>query len=258
MWDRGVDVPARAKAKPPPHPDRAPGADRRRRPLPGQAHRGRHGPRLRRHLPRRPRGAARRRALARARRAALARVAAAPDRRPPQRRALGGRVHGRDAGRWEWTIEAWIDLFATWRDELARKVDVGQPDLSGRAQRGRRAPARRRRARQRRGRAPPRRPPPRRSPPTPQRRARPGAARAVERSRSAPRRTELARAARARRRPRAGALRLLVRALPALVGRLQRRRGAAARASPSWASTSSTCRRSTRSGAPTARAATTR
>ena len=26
------------------------------------------------------------------------------------------------AGRWEWTIEAWSDLFATWRDELQRKV----------------------------------------------------------------------------------------------------------------------------------------
>jgi starch synthase (maltosyl-transferring) len=30
-----------------------------------------------------------------------------------------------------WTIQAWVDLFAGWRDELARKVDVGQPDLSG-------------------------------------------------------------------------------------------------------------------------------
>jgi starch synthase (maltosyl-transferring) len=35
------------------------------------------------------------------------------------------------AGRWEWTIEAWSDLFATWRDELRRKVAAAQPDLAG-------------------------------------------------------------------------------------------------------------------------------
>jgi starch synthase (maltosyl-transferring) len=35
------------------------------------------------------------------------------------------------AGRWEWTIEAWSDVFATWRDELARKVAAGQQDLAG-------------------------------------------------------------------------------------------------------------------------------
>jgi starch synthase (maltosyl-transferring) len=34
-------------------------------------------------------------------------------------------------GRTKWTIQAWVDLFAGWRDELARKVDFGQPDLSG-------------------------------------------------------------------------------------------------------------------------------
>ncbi len=34
-------------------------------------------------------------------------------------------------GRWTWTIEAWIDAFASWRDELRRKVDAGEPDLSG-------------------------------------------------------------------------------------------------------------------------------
>jgi starch synthase (maltosyl-transferring) len=34
-------------------------------------------------------------------------------------------------GRWEWTIEAWSDLFATWRDELQRKVAAGQADLAG-------------------------------------------------------------------------------------------------------------------------------
>jgi starch synthase (maltosyl-transferring) len=34
-------------------------------------------------------------------------------------------------GRTQWNIQAWVDLFAGWRDELARKVDFGQPDLSG-------------------------------------------------------------------------------------------------------------------------------
>jgi starch synthase (maltosyl-transferring) len=34
-------------------------------------------------------------------------------------------------GRWEWTIEAWTDRFATWRDELQRKVAAGQEDLAG-------------------------------------------------------------------------------------------------------------------------------
>jgi starch synthase (maltosyl-transferring) len=34
-------------------------------------------------------------------------------------------------GRTQWTIQAWVDVFAGWRDELARKVEFGQPDLSG-------------------------------------------------------------------------------------------------------------------------------
>src|SRR3712207_3304915 len=37
-----------------------------------------------------------------------------------------------DIGRWQYTIEAWTDVFATWRDELARKVRAhppGQDDL---------------------------------------------------------------------------------------------------------------------------------
>ena len=34
-------------------------------------------------------------------------------------------------GRWEWTIEAWTDRFATWRDELQRKVAAAQEDLAG-------------------------------------------------------------------------------------------------------------------------------
>ena len=34
-------------------------------------------------------------------------------------------------GRWQWAIEAWSDVFATWRDELQRKIDAGQHDLAG-------------------------------------------------------------------------------------------------------------------------------
>src|SRR6516165_5915688 len=32
-------------------------------------------------------------------------------------------------GRWEYTVGAWIDAAATWRDELRRKVEAGQADL---------------------------------------------------------------------------------------------------------------------------------
>ena len=34
-------------------------------------------------------------------------------------------------GRWEYTIEAWTDVFGTWRDELRRKIEAGQRDLAG-------------------------------------------------------------------------------------------------------------------------------
>jgi starch synthase (maltosyl-transferring) len=34
-------------------------------------------------------------------------------------------------GSYTWTVEAWIDAFAGWRDELRRKLDAGQTDLSG-------------------------------------------------------------------------------------------------------------------------------
>jgi starch synthase (maltosyl-transferring) len=36
-----------------------------------------------------------------------------------------------ELGRWSWTIEAWVDAFASWRDELQRKIDAGQEDLAG-------------------------------------------------------------------------------------------------------------------------------
>jgi starch synthase (maltosyl-transferring) len=34
-------------------------------------------------------------------------------------------------GRWEFTIEAWTDVFATWRNELERKLAAGQDELAG-------------------------------------------------------------------------------------------------------------------------------
>jgi starch synthase (maltosyl-transferring) len=34
-------------------------------------------------------------------------------------------------GRYEYTIEAWTDVFGTWRDELERKLSAGQHDLAG-------------------------------------------------------------------------------------------------------------------------------
>jgi len=34
-------------------------------------------------------------------------------------------------GRWQYTVQAWTDVFGTWRDELQRKVNAGAEDLSG-------------------------------------------------------------------------------------------------------------------------------
>jgi starch synthase (maltosyl-transferring) len=34
-------------------------------------------------------------------------------------------------GHWDYTVEAWTDVWGTWRDEFARKVAGGQDDLSG-------------------------------------------------------------------------------------------------------------------------------
>ncbi len=34
-------------------------------------------------------------------------------------------------GPYAWTVEAWIDAFAGWRDELRRKLEAGQADLAG-------------------------------------------------------------------------------------------------------------------------------
>jgi starch synthase (maltosyl-transferring) len=42
-----------------------------------------------------------------------------------------GEIELDSIGRWEYTIEAWTDVFGTWRDELARKVAAAQHDLAG-------------------------------------------------------------------------------------------------------------------------------
>jgi len=39
-------------------------------------------------------------------------------------------------GRWEFTIQAWTDVFATWRDELRRKLEGGQHQLTSELQEG--------------------------------------------------------------------------------------------------------------------------
>jgi starch synthase (maltosyl-transferring) len=39
-------------------------------------------------------------------------------------------------GRWNWTIQAWVDVFAGWRGEVARKLEAGQANMSGEASEG--------------------------------------------------------------------------------------------------------------------------
>ena len=125
-------------------------------------------------------------------------------------------------GRWQYTITAWIDRWASWRWEIDRKLEGGQKDLSselleGAALAGVEAL-------------------------TLDQALDPALAPKLRREHET---TVLA--ARSDRRPRAGALRQLVRALPALVGRLRGRRGAAATARRARLRRRSTCRRSTRS-----------
>ena len=111
----------------------------RRRPLPGQALRRRHG---------RPssadifrdghdilRAVVRYRGPGDARLARGARCAGST----PTSAASAGRARSTvdRQGRWQFTIEAWTDVFATWRDELERKVAAGQHDLAGELPRAR-------------------------------------------------------------------------------------------------------------------------
>src|SRR5919107_5867455 len=36
----------------------------------------------------------------------------------------------------QWTVQAWVDVFAGWRDEIARKLEAGQLDMSGETSEG--------------------------------------------------------------------------------------------------------------------------
>src|SRR5919197_1452566 len=132
MWERGVDVPARAKAKPPSririeHP--APTVDACRWPV------------------KRPVGDTVHVSADIFRDGHEVLKAVVRWRGPGERRWREAPMIAVDAhhngvrwegaftveapGRTQWTIQAWVDLFAGWRDELARKVEFGQPDLSG-------------------------------------------------------------------------------------------------------------------------------
>ena len=42
-----------------------------------------------------------------------------------------GRFTVDEMGDWAWTIQAWVDHFAAWREEVERKVAFGQEDMSG-------------------------------------------------------------------------------------------------------------------------------
>jgi starch synthase (maltosyl-transferring) len=39
-------------------------------------------------------------------------------------------------GRWELSVQAWVDRYASWRDELRRKVEAGQTDLASELEEG--------------------------------------------------------------------------------------------------------------------------
>ncbi len=61
-------------------------------------------------------------------------------RETPMEKVEGDRWSGSfvvDAcGRWEFTVQAWVDRFESWRDELRRKVEAGQADLTSELQEG--------------------------------------------------------------------------------------------------------------------------
>ena len=182
-----------------------------------------------------------------------------------RQRPLAARVRRRRARRYEYTVEGWVDRFATWRRELAAKVEAGQdvasellegardrrrertasPMPSG--SRGAAATSACRRAARRGG-------------------AVDGAAEAMtataDRSARDPlrpraRRDRRAASARASA-PGTRCSRARPAPIPARSAHVRRSGGAPAATSRRWASTCSTCRRSIRSAAASARAATTR
>src|SRR5581483_8874561 len=60
----------------------------------------------------------------------------APMRRTHQPDRWTGYFQVDACGRWEFTIDAWVDRLASWRDELRRKVEAGQTDLASELQEG--------------------------------------------------------------------------------------------------------------------------
>src|SRR4051794_21995173 len=49
---------------------------------------------------------------------------------------FAGSFHVDRAGRWEFTVQAWVDRFESFREELRRKVEAGQTDLASELQEG--------------------------------------------------------------------------------------------------------------------------
>ena len=47
-----------------------------------------------------------------------------------------GSFHVDELGRWEFTVQAWVDRFESFRDELRRKVEAGQTELASELQEG--------------------------------------------------------------------------------------------------------------------------
>ena len=159
-------------------------------------------------------------------------------------------------GLWQYTVQAWTDVFGTWRDELERKLLAGQHDLAGcRAPPARARPdaepragstemsegivllrgaAETRHGRRRPGadrtRAPDARGRGRARGREARHRARTRAVRRRRAGAGAPRRGVPRASPDDRRRPCPGPLQLVVRAVPALVGRAQGSRGAASAA----------------------------
>ena len=167
-------------------------------------------------------------------------------------------------GSWQFSIEAWSDVFATWRDEMHRKIDAGQHDLGGELSEGvvlleaaARPPRTRPTGRRSRPRVATLRDETCPRPPATTRRSAPSSPPPSSASACAPT-PPRCQAAADRGRPRARALQLLVRAVPALVGRPQGRRGADPRDRRARLRRPLLHARSTRSAARTARAATTR
>ncbi|CAA9497931.1 MAG: GH13_3 / GH13 / GH13_36, partial [uncultured Solirubrobacteraceae bacterium] len=218
------------------HPDREPRSRRRRRPLPGQALRRGRRRGLRRRLPRRARPLARRGALPRPGCGVLERGAHARGGRGGPGRRLGRVLPGRCDGPLGVRRRGLDRRLRHLARRAAAQGRCGPDRPVGRARRGRGAARARRRPsgarRPRRGRGGARHPARRRRRAGRQacRRARSAAAGGDVAGPAPPRRRAAGRAAGAGGRSRAGPLRLVVRAVPALLRRPEGRRAAPARA----------------------------